>query len=772
MTSSAFELLDSRIQRFLWQAQWDALRPAQENAIPIILNQKSDVIIAAPTAAGKTEAAFLPALTAYLQTQAANPSAPCLIVYLSPLKALINDQFERLDHLCETLKIPVTPWHGDIPATKKNRFLKKPEGILLITPESLEALLCRRGTEVHRLFKGTLFFIIDELHAFIGSERGKQLQSLLYRIEIDQKRFIRRIGLSATLGNMELGAFFLRPSAGKSEKIPPVEIVDVGSGESKMKILVKGYLGREPLTDDEKIILGELARLKLSEEALKKEKKRLGLSDDDVADKKEKASAEYSIAKDLFKRLLGGNHLIFPNTRQDVESYTHLLNGFCEAQKLPQQFWPHHGSLSPKLRLETEFALKQKDQPAIGICTSTLELGIDINRVKSIAQINPPPSVANLRQRMGRSGRGRGEHPILRGYVLEKRLNEKSTLEDRLRLNTLQMSASISLLLKNWCEPPLIQGLHLSTLVQQLLSLIAQYNGIQPGTAYKLLCGMEESPFKQVSPAQFKQFLSHLGKIDLLMQDHSGTLLHGEVGDKMVNNFEFYASFKSQDEFRLVAHGKTLGTLPIRGLIKPKTTILFAGQAWMVQSVSESEKTIYLVETKRAAVKIHGEGGRVHHQVRQEMRRICAGKGKLRFLDAEAQDFISEARATWQELGLEHTNLIDHGDRLQILTWAGDNENEAMMCFLNQHEISARNNELGLMIDKEMDDTDEILVKLRKVKADPKIPLETLLKDAQNLQREKWDWTLPQELLWENYASANLNLETGAKWLNNFVKKV
>ncbi|KMQ86196.1 dead deah box helicase, partial [Lasius niger] len=240
---------------------------------------------------------------------------------------------------------------------------------------------------------------------------------------------------------MALGAEFLRPSAGKSEKIPPVEIVDIGGGDVKMKILVKGYLAKEPLSEDEKMILEELSRLNLTEAQLNKEKKRLGLSDDDVADKKEKASAEYGIAKDLFKRLLGSNHLIFPNTRQDVENYTHLLNGFCDKKKLSQQFWPHHGSLSPKLRLETEQALKQKDQPAIGICTSTLELGIDINSVKSIAQINPPPSVANLRQRMGRSGRGRGEHPILRGYVLEKRLDEKSSLEDRLRLHSLQMAA-------------------------------------------------------------------------------------------------------------------------------------------------------------------------------------------------------------------------------------------------------------------------------------------------------------------------------------------
>jgi ATP-dependent Lhr-like helicase len=202
-TSSSFHLLDERIQRFIWAEGWEALRDAQEAAIPLIVKADRDVIVAAATAAGKTEAAFLPALTHLMQA-----AEPGLIVYISPLKALINDQFGRLDRLCEQLDISVWPWHGDISSTTKSKFLNKRDGVLLITPESLEALLCNRGTSIGAVFARAAFFIVDELHAFIGAERGKQMQSLLHRIETVIGRTVPRIGLSATLGDMSLAAEF------------------------------------------------------------------------------------------------------------------------------------------------------------------------------------------------------------------------------------------------------------------------------------------------------------------------------------------------------------------------------------------------------------------------------------------------------------------------------------------------------------------------------------------------------------------------------------
>ena len=206
--SQAFYLLDEKIRCLVWDQGWSALRDAQERAIPPIIAGNTDVIIAAATAAGKTEAAFLPICSRLITEEGQD----ACVVYLSPLKALINDQFSRMEQLCERLDIPVHPWHGDISGSKKKKFLGNPKGILLITPESVESLFVNHGTAIPKLFGNLLYIVVDELHSFIGSERGQQLQSLLHRIEFAIKRRIPRIGLSATIGDMHLASQFLRPN--------------------------------------------------------------------------------------------------------------------------------------------------------------------------------------------------------------------------------------------------------------------------------------------------------------------------------------------------------------------------------------------------------------------------------------------------------------------------------------------------------------------------------------------------------------------------------
>src|SRR3972149_9082105 len=151
--TKAFYLLDEKIQRWIWQQGWTELREAQEEAIQPILEGKADVIIAAATASGKTEAAFLPICSRLLKKDDIEAS----ILYVSPLKALINDQFSRISDLCEELDIKVYPWHGDISSGRKKGFAKKPAGILLITPESLEAIFVNYGHDVKRIFNRLLY---------------------------------------------------------------------------------------------------------------------------------------------------------------------------------------------------------------------------------------------------------------------------------------------------------------------------------------------------------------------------------------------------------------------------------------------------------------------------------------------------------------------------------------------------------------------------------------------------------------------------------------
>jgi ATP-dependent Lhr-like helicase len=722
--STSFFQLDERIQRFIWAEGWESLRDAQEAAIPLILNADRDVIVAAATAMGKTEAAFLPALTHMLQL---NESG--LIVYISPLKALINDQFDRFDRLCEQLDIPVWPWHGDVSSSLKTRFLSKRNGILLITPESLEAMFCNRGTSVGAIFDRLTFLIVDELHAFIGSERGKQLQSLMHRIEQAVERKIPRIGLSATLGDMNLAAEYLRSGEGSS-----VAIVESRSSNSELKIMVKGY--EEPLI----------------------------VRSGDDNDEEQEPTTPNLIAIHLFKSLRGSNNLVFPNSRREVERFTHLLNNLCLQHQVPNEFWPHHGSLSKEIRTETEAALKQHNLPATAICTNTLELGIDIGTVKSVAQIDSPPSVASLRQRLGRSGRRKGEPAILRCYCIEDALGAQISLATELRLELIETTAMISLLLEGWFEPPATNGVHLSTLVQQMLSAIAQYGGATISQLYTLLCG-KNAPFSGLSKEDFMTLVRHLGHSELLMQDSSGVLLHGRVGEKLVNHYTFYAAFVIDEEFRIVASGKTLGTIPISQMLTVGQRILFAGKTWFVEQIDEAQKTIYVIRTSGGVPPLFsGSTGRIHTRVRQCMRCLLESNDVPLFLDEVARRFLAEARQGYADRNLGSTFFIDQGKVLYILTWLGDAANEAIACLLIRRGFIATAAGPGVEVQKGLHTTEEILDALIDTAIEDPPPLNVLLADVKNLQREKWDWALPDDLLRIAYASLYLNLDEALKW--------
>ena len=202
---TSFDSLSSPIKKWVWKQGWTSLREIQGKAIPILMNG-GDAIISAATAGGKTEAAFLPLLS---KVSNSDESKSFDILYISPLKALINDQHKRLKDLCDDLRLPVVKWHGDVSASVKQKAQRNPGGVLLITPESLESLLMRKGLDIPRLFGGVTAIVIDELHAFMGTERGVQLRSLMNRLEVLVDRKIDRIGLSATLGDMGLAGEYL-----------------------------------------------------------------------------------------------------------------------------------------------------------------------------------------------------------------------------------------------------------------------------------------------------------------------------------------------------------------------------------------------------------------------------------------------------------------------------------------------------------------------------------------------------------------------------------
>ncbi len=596
-------MLDPRIQNWIWTSGWTELRDAQNRAIPAILHDSGDLIIAASTAAGKTEAAFLPILTRIAQSE-----NKALVLYISPLKALINDQWRRLDELTEQLEIPVTPWHGDIAQTRKTRFLKKPSGALLITPESLEAFVMRNGHGLSALLSAVEFIVVDELHAFIGTERGKQLQSLMHRVETAVGHPIRRIGLSATLGDMQGAADFFRPGHGKD-----VAIIESKAANQELKVLIKG-LTETPNPDAGSDTEGEVQ------------------------------VAKVAIAWNMFETLRGTSNLVFPNSRSSVEFYADFLRQMSEERGCPNEFWPHHGNLSKEIREEAEAALKQTELPATAICTSTLELGIDIGPVKSVVQVGPPPSVASLRQRLGRSGRRKGESMILRGYCVEDELSDAAGPSELLREGLICTTAMIRLLAGGWYEPVHANQTHGSTLVQQLLSTIAQYGAARAHWLWDILCG--SGPFNVVTKKQYFSLLRALGQKEIIFQDPTGLLLLAPKGEQITGHYSFYAAFSSDEEYRIVTGGHALGSMPITRPLTAGSFLVFAGRRWEVIEFNQSEKLVDVRPSKGGSVPKFdgGMGFGIHDRVRKEMREVLGSSTPVPFLDAQGQQLLREAR--------------------------------------------------------------------------------------------------------------------------------
>ena len=346
-----YNMLKKEIRRYIYDQKWQQFTKIQDHSIKLYSESEDNLILIAPTASGKTEAAFLPAINSI-----ENWEEGIKIVYISPLIALINDQFNRISELCRYMEITVTRWHGEASQSKNRDIIKNPKGILLITPESLEALFVTKSDRVRKLFYNVENIIVDEIHSFIGSNRGIQLKSLLERMSLYIKNNNpRMIGMSATVSEdnyLDLKEIF------QNKRVTKI-IRDKGKNELKI---------------DCNFYSNEIAALN--------------------------KIYEYSKTETM---------LVFPNTRQKVEMIAANLKKKSQKEKKYISYFSHHASVSKNIRTMVENFAKESNKNLFTICcTSTLELGIDIGAVDSIVQYNAPYSVSSLAQRLGRSGRRTG----------------------------------------------------------------------------------------------------------------------------------------------------------------------------------------------------------------------------------------------------------------------------------------------------------------------------------------------------------------------------
>lgn len=721
--SSAFELLQPAVREWIWAQGWSSLHDIQESTIPTILAGQRDVVISAATAGGKTEAAFLPIASALSSGEGTDkPGLQALCI--SPLKALINDQARRLEDLFSAVSVSVHRWHGDVSSSRKKKLMKTPSGVLLITPESLEAIFIRQGPKLGLLLGALRYLVIDELHAFIGSERGKQLQSLLHRVEHLVGRRVPRIALSATLGDLDIAADFMRPGEG-----PAVHRVTSPGGGQEVRVQVRTYL-------------------------LERVKDEVGVDEAAPAVVLGQGEPTRPLHEDLFNLYRGGHHLVFANRRSDVEVYTDRLRGLSEARRLPIEFWPHHGSLSRDLREEAEDALRAGDRPATVLATSTLELGIDIGRVETVGQIGPPHSVAALRQRLGRSGR-RGEPAQLRVFVTEAETSPSSPPEDRLHVGLVQAIAVVELLAQSWFEPPTAGALHLSTLVQQVLSMIAEKGGLRASQAYSELC--THGAFREVRPEQFGQLLRDLGASELIRQLHTDELVLDLPGEHLVNHYDFFAAFQSSEEFRVVAKERTLGSLPVVFPLVIGTYLLFAGKRWRIEHVDERRKVVYLRPAPGGrAPSFDGGGATIHDRVREVMQEVYSSESLPAYADGPSRTALTDARASFHELGLPESGLIQDGRDTLVFPWKGTRVMNTLLCWLGLEGFDVGLERVSLRVT----DTkrERLRFRLREILEDTLPSAADLAQKVPNTLQEKHHSFLSEGLLAADYASSQLDV--------------
>ena len=631
--ASAYRKLSEPIQRVLHDARWDELRPIQSDSIHAIFDTDADLIIAASTASGKTEAAFLPILSKLIEA----PQDGIHTLYIAPLKALINDQHLRLTNLLTHTHLPVHSWHGDVPGTQKQKIRSNPEGILLITPESLESCFINYSRFLPALFSNLQFIIIDELHAFVNDVRGVHLASLLSRLETIPSQRPRRLGLSATLGDFDQARHFLNRNEPEA-----------------VTIIEDPELGRD-------VLLGLRAYPNPSKSKPK------------TKDAKVKADGEPEIsqlAHELARVFHSDSNLIFTNSRATAELLTDELSQISK-----QQFWPrnpfliHHGSLSKEVRQDTEKRLK-KGEPLSVFCTSTLEMGIDIGNVKAVGQLSAPWSVSSLAQRLGRSGRRKGESAILRMYALDDPLTKASTLESQLRPQLLRSIALVELLKEKWLEPGPKPHLQLSTFIQQILSILRQTGGASAQTIFDRLC--QNGIFSEISVPDFKSILRSLSEHSLIEQMAEGLLILAPAGEQLTHDRDFYAAFQASEDFTIRSRGETIGLLPADQIPPVGENFILNGKRWVVEDLEHRSK---IAEVRRTSAKkkpfFGGEPGQLHKVVREKMRSVLKSSKIYPYLHEDAAEELQHARKTFAQLQKGIPQWIQDGSQIRIFPWTG-----------------------------------------------------------------------------------------------------
>lgn len=670
------------VQEYIYRNQWQSLRAIQVAAGDAIFNTKENLLLCASTASGKTEAAFFPILTLLSE----DPPSSVGVLYVGPLKALINDQFTRLNDLCADAGIPVWHWHGDVPWSHKNKMMKHPSGILQITPESLEALMLHKHAALGRLFSDLRFVVIDEVHSLMRGDRGAQTLCLLERLQRTAGCRPRRIGLSATVGDLEATGRFLSSGTGRGMIIPKIEGPKETWRLSMEHFYVTGPQGSD--VDGKGSGAGGTERDDVIDAYVVPVSQPLGGTQEQLsggAEEHPSAAADPLPAADpasdsaqkaadpgigyIFEHTRGRKCLVFCNSREEAETVTTTLRQYCEAKHEPDRFMIHHGNLSASLRMTAEDAMKDEESMLTTVTTSTLELGIDIGRLERAFQLDAPFTVSSFLQRMGRTGR-RGQPPEMWFVMREDPPEPRAMLPENVPWKLVQGIALVQVYLEErWVEPPRLDRLPYSLLYHQTMSTLAGGGEMTPAELAARVLTL--SCFYRISQDDYRILLRHLIAIDHIQTTERGGLIVGLAGERITNSYRFYAVFQENEEYTVRADSEELGTI-----VKPPPVgdkIAIAGHVWVVEEVDHRRHSVYCHMVKGNVPAYFGEcPGDIHTHVLERMKQVLEEDQSYPYLMQNAAVRIALGRDMARHAGLLDEPLIPlGGDMWALFPWLG-----------------------------------------------------------------------------------------------------
>ena len=741
---SAFDRYAPFVQDYIYRNRWENLRAIQVAAADAIFNTNENVLLTASTASGKTEAAFFPIITLF--SEAPPTSVGC--IYIGPLKALINDQFTRLTDLCDEADIPVWHWHGDVAQSHKSRLMKRPSGILQITPESLEAMLLHKHAAIPKLFGDLRFVVIDEVHSLLRGDRGGQTLCLIERLSRIAGVNPRRIGLSATIGDPEKTGEFLSLGTGRKTIIPKIEVKG-----SKWRLSMEHFYVKDVQAAEGKDIQDALPVLEeKTAEAPKNADPGIGY---------------------IYEHTRGKKCLVFVNSREECETVTTTLRQYCDIQHERDRFLIHHGNLSASYRETAEGIMKDDSQYMTTVTTATLELGIDIGRLERAFQIDAPWTVSSFLQRMGRTGR-RESPPEMWFVMREDEPEARAMLPATIPWKLLQGIALVQLYLEErWCEPPRLDRFAYSLLYHQTMSTLASCGEMSPKALADRILRLHY--FHRVSQDDYKILLRHLIKTDHIQQTEQGGLIVGLAGERVVNSFKFYGVFVESEEYTVRSESQELGTVCLPPPVGEKLAI--AGHVWVVLDVDHKRHLVYCEQVKGSIPAYFGEcPGDLHTKILQRMRDVLQEDRQYPYLMQNAVARLDQARFTAEHSGAAKTPLINLGGNMWcLLPWVGTYPFLAMERFLKikcgdrlglKNFDSARPYYMQFTMKVSEEDFYRIV---REEIEKPIDPLELVYPKELPLF-DKYDEYLPEELVRKGFAYGVLDLGEMKKTILNWNK--